>query len=468
MKEKRKTHKSLLTILLVVLILPCCLLFTGCSEVYVSSIEYSYTKGSDAIYTVTYSNGKTSTIEVPGAEVTAKDIFNACVERGIYQNTDEDFKKFVSVYLTPSDVNSTKLNIYQSMNSAVSVWSAFPLNLSGFRRGTDVYEVDTGSGVIFSMNSENTFIVTNSHVITHYSSSLSHKLPEEIVIYPYGYEPYVAGNYIDNTDYLSAYEFRNGINAEVVGYSVEHDLAVLKVNTADLTAKNKDACAVPLAAGYSLLDEVFVIGNPYGNGISVTKGIVSVYSEEMDISSMPADGLTHTYRIMRIDNAVYEGNSGGGVFDANGKLVGIINAGLEGCENYSFAIPIDQVVPCVENLIYYGTQTPAYSVKSVSIEDLGVTTKNVYKDFNETSGLLSYNVAISNVKTNSFLYNKVKVGEIITAVNINGKTTNITWQHQINDILMNARSNSTVSLTVKDVQANTKTVDISTYLASHL
>lgn len=470
-QTKSKNIKRVILLLLLAFILPCLLFLGGCAEVYVSSIEYTGVNGNTSIYTVKYSDGRTSTISVENgkdAEITLRDIFEACVDAGIYQtNSDENYKEFLKAYIATNneeDLTPTKLNIYSAMNNSVSIYTAFHvrdsyetvnkygMTLPHYYNG---YEIYAGSGVVYKMETEYSYIITNSHVVTCYTSTDANKLPEEIMLYPYGYEnstyyirdsKVIYGDEAEGEYYYTAYEFDGGVSATCVAYSVDHDLALVKVKTADLLAMNKDACEATFATDYSLLDEVYAIGGPSGFGISVTKGIVSVCSEEIDIDEMPADNMVHTYRVMRIDNAIYGGNSGGGLFNTKGELVGIINAGSNSGDNWSYALPIDMVKPCVENLLANGVR---YSVKAFTVKDMGATLKDVYADFDETTGKLSYNVTVVGL-SNGVLFNSgLQVDDIITGVIIdNSNEYKITASYQIDDLLLKVRTNSKLTFKV--------------------
>ena len=87
------------------------------------------------------------------------------------------------------------------------------------------------------------------------------------------------------------------------------------------------------------------IGNAQGLGISSTSGVVSVDSEYITMTA--ADGKTAVaFRVMRVDTAINSGNSGGGMYDDNGNLIGIVNAKIvyDGVENIGYAIPSNGAV----------------------------------------------------------------------------------------------------------------------------
>ena len=158
-----------------------------------------------------------------------------------------------------------------------------------------------GSGIIYSIDKTkgDAYIITNQHVVYNVKT---------IDVYLYGMQ-------------LSAY----AIPATYVGGSVTYDIAVLKIEGSEVL-KNSYARAADFADSEQLrvYDRVYAVGNPEGSGLSATEGIISVASENISITG--ADGSLLTMRVMRVDAAVNHGNSGGGLYDESGKLVGIVSA----------------------------------------------------------------------------------------------------------------------------------------------
>ncbi len=138
--------------------------------------------------------------------------------------------------------------------------------------------------------------------------------------------------------------------ATVVGYDQWSDLALLKIEaTKDLpyvtfaTAETGKHCVVPG-------EQVVAIGNPLGYlGGSVTVGCISATSRSVMVEGFPMT-------LLQTDAAVSPGNSGGGLFNLNGQLVGIVNAKLtvEGAENLGFAIPSTEVLSVADQLAQKG------------------------------------------------------------------------------------------------------------------
>lgn len=138
-------------------------------------------------------------------------------------------------------------------------------------------------------------------------------------------------------------------NADFVGGVPDNDIAVLRIAvTDDITiARIRDYEDNPIRAG----EDAIAIGNPLGTlGGTVTKGIISAPSREINI-----EGSVMT--LLQTDAAINGGNSGGGLFDENGLLIGIINAKSvrdssgNAVEGIGFAIPIDNTVEIAQNIL---------------------------------------------------------------------------------------------------------------------
>lgn len=430
-----------------------CFLFVGCGKPTITNIEKTGTNGNTDIYTIYYSNGTTSTLNIEngkdgenGADLDLKALYDLCVQNNLYSGS---FQSFLQDYI--SNKTNENVGINSAMNSIVSIYAAFKTTLY---EGT-AYEIGAGAGVIYKMDGNLSYILTNCHVVCDGISALSNKLPETIMVWQYGATVDIRGTKHNlNSKLLASYQLLGGVSAKCVGYSIDYDLAILQVNTADLLAFNADACAVTLADSYSIAEKVYAIGNPEAEGISVTSGIISVVSEEIAIPNFPADSKTHKFRVMRIDVPIYPGNSGGGLFNEFGKLVGIVNAGWvttsEVADNYNYTLPIDNVKQVADNLIYYaenGTQT--FCLKQLTLNELGATLDEKFKDFNEITGELNYNVSVANLTQNSLLKScNMQVGDIITSLTIDNETYNITRYFQIDDLLISARKNSKITFHV--------------------
>ena len=154
--------------------------------------------------------------------------------------------------------------------------------------------------------------------------------------------------------------------ATVVGEDSTSDIAVIKVDADGLTPAivgDSDKLAVG--------DNVLAVGNPLGElGGTVTSGIVSALNRSVSIQSSSS---VNTMSLIQMDASVSPGNSGGGLFNMNGELIGIVNAKSSGqnAEGLGFAIPVNTAIQVAEELINNGyvTGRPAMGVTVLSIND---------------------------------------------------------------------------------------------------
>ena len=147
--------------------------------------------------------------------------------------------------------------------------------------------------------------------------------------------------------------------AKVIGRDAKSDVAVVKIATNDLPT-------VPLADSdkVEVGDVVLAVGNPFGVGQTVTKGIVSA-------TGRGNIGIEAYEDFIQTDAAINPGNSGGALVDIDGRLIGINTAILSrsgGSQGVGFAIPSDLARNVMHSLVAYGHVTRGY---------LGVMIQNV-------------------------------------------------------------------------------------------
>ena len=139
--------------------------------------------------------------------------------------------------------------------------------------------------------------------------------------------------------------------AELVGSDQRTDLAVLRINAANLTPVelgSTDTAAIGQVA--------IAVGSPLGldGGPSVTVGVVSAFGRQVRTGPGPLDVL---FDMLQTDAPITQGSSGGALVDANGRLLGITSAiGLSsaGAEGIGFAIPVELVTRITDELIEGG------------------------------------------------------------------------------------------------------------------
>lgn len=199
----------------------------------------------------------------------------------------------------------------------------------------------SGSGFILT---EDGYVVTNYHVVEN-ATSVS------VILH-------------DDTEY----------SAEVVGHDATNDIAVLKVE-----AEGLPAAAIGSSAALNIGDMVAAIGNPLGELASTqTIGYVSGINREIATDNT-------IISMIQTDAVINPGNSGGPLFNMYGQVIGITTAKYSGTtgsgasiEGIGFAIPIDDVVPIINDLIEYGYVTGAY---------MGVTVMNTDEESAAMYGL---------------------------------------------------------------------------------
>lgn len=174
----------------------------------------------------------------------------------------------------------------------------------------------TGSGVVIR---DDGIVLTNAHVIEGASE-------------------------IEVTDSDGERRF----DATVVGSDAEHDLAILKVEAAGLSA-------IPIGSSGDLAlgDSVIALGHPLGLGTTATEGIVSGLDRSIQVPDGPF-GVNQLSGLLQTDAAINPGNSGGALLDAEGRLVGINTAAASAAsaENVGFAVAIDEALPIVEAMLH--------------------------------------------------------------------------------------------------------------------
>lgn len=165
-------------------------------------------------------------------------------------------------------------------------------------------------------------------------------------------------------------------DATVVGQDSTSDIAVLKIDAAGLTPAvigDSDALAVGEVA--------VAVGNPLGTlSNTVTDGIVSALNRQVTVQN-------NDMTLIQTDASISPGNSGGGLFNANGELIGIVNAksSSSDAEGLGFAIPINTAMEMAKQMIEKGyVARPAMGVTVITINDAqtamqyGVSNYGVY------------------------------------------------------------------------------------------
>ncbi|MBQ7412181.1 MAG: serine protease [Clostridia bacterium] len=318
-----------------------------------------------------------------------------------------------------------------ALKSAVCISCAFTDKVTLSSYGS------AGAGVIYELEDDGSaFIITNHHVVYDADCNTSNKISNKISVFIYGME------YADFA-----------IPATYVGGSMTYDIAVLRIEKSDILKSAKArgvACPVSIDAKASVGEAVIAVGNPEGEGFSVTSGIINVLSEEIEMDLPDGSGAIDM-RVMRTDTAVNGGNSGGGLFDASGKLLGIVNAKLvkEEVDNIGYAIPISLAQAIAENIIDFCFETDCETVMRPLL-GIEVYMSDVYTEYNTETGELDIieENKVNSVSATGIANGKLVAGDIIKSITVGSKTTNITRQFQFIEALMYAREGDIITVVV--------------------
>ena len=254
------------------------------------------------------------------------DYFKSFVNTSGYNN-NQSSSNFGSPDLTFAAKKSINAVVHVKNTSIVKENNSWALQ---FFYGDDSRKrVGTGSGVIISPDG---YIITNHHVIDNAS------------------EVIVTTN--DNKEY----------EAVIVGSDEVTDVAVLKINSNEKFEY--------LLFGDSENSEigqwVLAVGNPYNLNSTVTAGIISSKSRDLN----EYDQINQSF--IQTDAAVNIGNSGGALVNINGELIGIntaIQSMTGGFVGYSFAIPSNIVRKIFEDILEYGdVQKGLLGVRGVALK----------------------------------------------------------------------------------------------------
>jgi S1-C subfamily serine protease len=414
--------------------------------VSIASIAKSTTSADGLVdsYTILYTDGTTDTFTVTngkdGASVTPMDLYNTYKEQT--GDSDLTYAQFLQAYLTvEEDVTPAASVIARTLLSAVKVFSEYQ-EREGYAATKPV--VSQGAGVVYRIDEDYVYFLTNYHVVYN-EDAVGSKVSQSIHCYLYGSESYPSLG-------EGAYEYDEyAIACEYVGGAATYDVAVVRASKQDVLAINPDVRAITFADGYRVGETAFTVGNPNGDGLSVTQGIVSVENEDIQLD---VDGTTRSHRSIRIDVALYHGNSGGGLFNADGELIGLSNAGAETDQNINYAVPLQIVERVAANVMHHAMDGDDSTV-GVCKTRLGVTVteKNSRYVYDEMTGYgrIEAEVTVSEVEQGSIAEALgLETDWVLTHMTVGGKTLELTQNHVIGDLLISAYAGTPISFAYRN------------------
>lgn len=428
-KNKLSIFKSLI---IVFLLLPCMILFSACSttgkSAYELAVEQGFVgtldewleslKGSDGADGNDGANGTNGT---NGSDATTETTYQMYLKAKELGEFDGEYITFLRDVLKIKE-NDEGMVANNCLPSVVSINASSDSGSSA------------GTGVIYKLDSEgNAYIITNYHV--------AYSVNDGAIFENFNLNFY--GNSISKA-----------FPATFVGGSKTYDLAVLYVE-ANQVFEDYGAKAVTINTNDVLMgSDCYTIGNANAQGISITSGCISVDSEFRQSSS---GGYTCRHRFIRHDAYTTNGNSGGGLFNSDGELVGITNGGLSASSTggqanmIKFAIPASIVKGVADNIIANCSGNASTTISTFIFgfdyysADSSINTDDVIS-ITEVIKISAVNNSIIDISEN------MRVDDTIVSLSLTDTSGTITKEvsrlHHVEDFLLLAKSSHTLTITL--------------------
>ncbi len=239
----------------------------------------------------------------------------------------------------------------------------------------------SGSGIILSSDGQ---ILTNAHVVEGAGSG---------------------------AELTASFDDGSHAPATVVGVDTLTDTAVIQAQG----VKDLTPATIGTSGNVDVGQDVVAIGSPFGLDSTVTTGIVSALNRPVNVGT-DNEGNATVYPAIQTDAAINPGNSGGPLVDMNGDVVGI-NASIRtsgtttsgeqgGSIGLGFAIPMDEVMPIVDQIV--AGQTPTHALIGVSVRD---------NPSNDGGAVIADGAAVGDVTAGSAADDAgLQAGDVITKV----------------------------------------------------
>lgn len=457
-------------VLIVIACLGCMLLYTTYLDPSIVSITEGEKNGIYQTYIIEYSNGKTDSLIVKngedGSDVTVQDLYEATKTAKGYGD-EYTLEQFINDYLSFTVEEKDETSSYLGLLSTVQVMCQYPVSISTYTLEKG-YSLNLGSGVIYQPEgvTDDYYIITNYHVV-YCSDSIdsSNKISDTIKIYLYGSKTDVTTESFSRGGYKVTFG-ENAIDCTYVGGTRDNDIAVLKVNEPEKIT-NSNAKVVKVCKDEAVVGEsVVAIGNPEGYGISVTRGIVSVDSEYAYMTAVDNASETIQYRAIRIDAPVNGGNSGGGLYNSNGELLGIVNSKLvdESIEGMAYALPA--IVSCriADNIIQNASGTDSgYATKAFFGITLSIDSSKTVYDAESGSIKVQEVIKLSTINNDSVCKDKLQEGDIVKRVLLNGTYYDVDRLYKVSELTWLIKADNVV---IFEVERLSNTINVPIHITS--
>ena len=318
----------------------------------------------------------------------------------------------------------------QNMRSIVDIYTTYPGETEG-----SVFN-SFGSGVILDKTENgDVYIATNLHVV---SGGLK-----------------ADGQYEEGSSATVSFHGagkNNGIQAEVIGFYKNFDIAVLFVE--EFAKKFPIICPIDTTVVVvpEETDTIRVVGNALGKGVSVTEGIVSVASEYIGMSvSYQFEPIT--IRQIRVDASMNQGCSGGGVFSKGGEFIGMVNArsSKEGVDDFGYVIPSATVLPLCSKIIEKH-KTGSGEVALFNFGAKFVESNPTFTWVEEDSLIKSeYLVLVSEVSVGKIASVFLEKDDIVKSITVNQKEYLLSREYEVNNVCYQIKTGD--QITVKYIRS---------------
>ncbi len=322
--------------------------------------------------------------------------------------------EFINIVMEEPDVETSTTTVPKSIleisesDSPTKVTDIVKItkpSVVGISSKFDDYKSCTGTGIIMSSDG---YIITNAHVIHNTEYNITKRAESVMIVLS------------DETE----------TSAKIIGADIETDLAVLKIDS-----ENLSLTAANFGDSNSLLEGelAIAIGNPLGFELygSTTGGIISALNRKITVGS-------YEMNLIQTDAAINPGNSGGPLINGSGQIIGINTSKIisNDTEGIGFAIPISDAKPIIEDLINYG-YVKGRPLLEFSGEDITEVTAKYYH--------LPIGICVRFITPNSVAeISGLSVGDIITAID----ETKVETMEEFNRIIKSYKAGEKITLTV--------------------
>lgn len=285
-----------------------------------------------------------------------------------------------------------------------------------------------GSGVIYKIDGDSAYLVTNTHVIEGAKQI-------EIML-------------SDGTKVVG----------ELVGEDTYSDIAVVKISSKNISTVAEFADSDKLTVGETAIAIGSPLGTEYAN--SVTQGIVSSLSRTVTLTN--SNGETISTNAIQTDTAINPGNSGGALINVEGQVIGINSSKIsstssqsgESVEGMGFAIPANDVVKIINQLEQNGEVVrPALGIRMAALSELST---NAISQLNIPSSITN-GVVVAKVIDGMPAQGKLEKYDVITE--IDGKE--VTSSSDLQSILYGHSVNDSIKVTFyRGTEKKTTTIEL--------